>query len=229
MIKYIFTFFYSILLISTLNAQEKVIRGINYDNIESNIKHADSTTYYLQLFSAYLVGDSSMSLQAKRHLYYGFIFQEKYNPYAISVYMDSISQFYGKVGLNDKDFYKIIQYSDSILSIIPFDIRSLQAKAYAYYSLYEKENELRVQNQIIMIYDAILSSGDGLSQESAYQIIYVSHEYDLMDFLDFKFSGEQNIIEDKYDYLKVLPNELQVQGLYFDASATFNYLLKSYE
>lgn len=210
-------------------AQENTHRGVNYTEIEENIKIADSSLYYPNLWSAFLAGDSSMSLQEKRHLYYGFVFQDSYNPYSHSIYMDSISQFYGKSNLLKNDYKKIILYSDSILSHIPFEIKSLQAKAFAYYSLHEKENELKVQNQIMMIYDAILSSGDGLAKESAFHILYISHEYDLIDFLGFKFNGEQSLVEDKYDYLLLLPNEFQVGGLYFDVSASFNYLLKQYK
>ena len=217
------------LLILTINAQEGVYRGVNYQEIEENIKIADSSFYYPKLISAFLVGDSNMSLQEKRHLYYGFIFHESYNPYAHSIYMDSISQYYGKSKLVNDDYKKIIKYSDSILSITPFDIRSLQAKAFAYYSLYEKEKELKVQNQIMIIYDAILSSGDGLNKDNAFHILFISHEYDLIDFLGFKFSGEQSLVDDKYDHLLLLPNEYQIEGLYFDASASFNYLLKLYK
>lgn len=213
----------------TLSAQENNDRGVNYPKIEENIKIADSSFYYPDLWTAFLAGDSNMSLQEKRHLYYGYVFQNSYNPYAHSIYMDSISQFYGKGNLLKNDYRKIILYSDSILSHIPFDIRSLQAKAFAYYSLDEKEKELKVQNQIMMIYDAILSSGDGLAKESAFHILYISHEYDLIDFLGFKFNGEQSLVEEKYDYLLILPNEFQIEGFYFDASASFNYLLKLYK
>lgn len=218
-----------VLLFTSIIAQNEATRGVNYDEIEANIKIADSSLYFPLLWSTFLAGDSNLSLQEKRHLYYGFAFQEPYNPYAHSIYMDSISQYYGKNGLVTKDYHKIIRYSDSILSIAPFDIRSLQAKAFAYYSLCDKENELKVHNQIIMIYDAIMSSGDGLAKESAFHILYIAHEYDLVEFLGFKFNGEQSLIEEKYDHLLLLPNEFQVEGLYFDASASFTYLLKLYK
>ena len=223
-------FYFILVIISllplTINAQNNSFIGVKYQEIEEHIKILGSSFYYPKLWSAFLEGDSNMSLQEKRHLYYGFCFQESYNPYSYSIYMDSITKYYGKSELVDKDYRKIIQYSDSILFYIPFDIRSLQAKAFAYYSLYDKENELKVQNQIMMIYDAILSSGDGLSKENAFQILYIAHEYDLIDFLGFKFSGEQSLVEEKYDYLLILPNEYQVEGLYFDTTASFNYLLK---
>ncbi|NPD45034.1 MULTISPECIES: DUF4919 domain-containing protein [unclassified Lentimicrobium] len=217
------------LLKPTINAQNNLFRGVHYQEIEAQIKFADSSFYYPKLWSAFLEGDSNLSLQEKRHLYYGFIFQESYNPYSHPIYMDSISQYYSKSELVKDDFLKIIQYSDSILITLPFEIKSLQAKAFAYYSLFDKENELKVQNQIMMIYDAILSSGDGLAKESAFQILYIAHEYDLIDFLGFKFSGEQSLVEEKYDYLLILPNEFQVEGFYFDASASLNYLLKLYK
>lgn len=217
------------LLTFTIDAQDGVYRGVNYLEIEENIKIADSSFYYPKLWSAFLAGDSNLSLQEKRYLYYGFSFQESYNPYTHSIYKDSITQYYKKSKLEKKDYKKIILYSDSVLINNPFNIRILQAKAFAYYSLHEKENELKTQNQIMMIYDAILSSGDGLAKESAFHILYISHEYDLIDFLGFKFSGEQSLVEEKYDYLLILPNDYQVQGIYFDATVSFNYLLKLYK
>lgn len=218
-----------VLLFTNIIAQNEATREVNYDEIETHIKIADSSFYYPDLWLAFLEGDSNMSLQEKRHLYYGFVFQDSYNPYAHSIYMDSIFQFYGKGDLGTKDYNNIIRYSDSILSIIPFDIRSLQAKAFAYHSLYETENELKVHKQIMMIYDAILSSGDGMVKESAFHILYISHEYDLINFLGFKFNGEQSLIEDKYDQILLLPNEYQVEAFYFDTSTSFNYLNELYK
>ena len=74
-----------------------------------------------------------------------------------------------------------------------------------------------------IIVDVLLSSGDGLTKKTAFYVIYVSHEYDLLKVLGFDYGGEQTLTE-HYDYLLLGDNSKNIKGLYFDVSPCLNSL-----
>jgi len=71
----------------------------------------------------------------------------------------------------------------------------------------------------------ILASGDGMSETTAFHVLNVSHEYDILNILGYEFSGNQKLTEGKCDYLSLKDNNDQVHGLYFDVKQIF----KGYE
>ncbi|MFH6943878.1 DUF4919 domain-containing protein [Flavobacterium sp. FlaQc-50] len=195
----------------------------NYKEIESNIKDKKSVYYYPNLLEKFNVSDSTMTLEQKRHLFYGFVFQEKYNPYSVSDDKKSLNTLINKENLTNQDFEKIIELSDLNLKENPFDLRPLNYKSYAFKKLNkEAESKLNViKTNIIM--EALLSTGNGTSKESAFYVINTSNEYDLINMIGFQFGGEQSLIE-HYDYLKLAENKYNIPGFYFDISPCLNHI-----
>lgn len=62
-----------------------------------------------------------------------------------------------------------------------------------------------------------LVRGTELKKKTAFNIIYSSHEYAVLNILGFKFGGQQSLIE-HYDFLKVNKNKYNIEGCYFDIS-----------
>ncbi len=196
----------------------------DYKIIEKEISKEKSEFYYPKLLSRYINSDSTMTLKEKRYLYYGYSFQEAYSPYGTSNFSDSLSVLFKKEQLlNKEDLNKMIKFSDSVLVEYPFDLRAMNYQLYAFKKLGKKSEFDKKINQIRIIIDAILSSGDGLKMETAFYVIYISHEYDLLDILGFEFGGEQSLIE-HYDYLKLAKNPQKIDGFYFDISPSLNSL-----
>lgn len=71
--------------------------------------------------------------------------------------------------------------------------------------------------KIRLLTDAILSSGDGLTEESAFYVINIPQEYDILNMIGFEFGGSQSLIKTN-DYLTVKENPANIKGLYFDIS-----------
>ncbi len=206
-------------------AQEQKFTKPNYKKIKKEIKKEKSPFYYPKLFQKFLEGDSIMTIKEKRHLYYGFIFHKKYAPYGGNSYLDSVTDLYRKEKHSPGDLKKIVRFADSVLNKKPFDLRAIYYQIYAYDQLGDQNNFKKKVTQFNTLIEAILSSGDGLSKETAYYVICVSHEYVLLNILGFKFGGGQQLIE-HYDYLKLADNEYGIEGLYFDVSASLNHLNK---
>lgn len=209
-------------------AQKQKFENPDYKKIEKAIKDSDSNLFYEKLYTRFLDSDSTFTNQEKAHLYYGFIFNESYSPYGKSVYRDSLKTIIKKETLDDADFESIVKYSNLALKENPFDIRTLNYKIYSLNKLEQYEEYNRTITQARTIVDAILYSGDGLTKKTAYYVIFVDHEYDILNILGHQFGGEQKLI-DKFDYLKVSPNEQNIKGFYFDISPSLNYLKKMFK
>jgi dethiobiotin synthetase len=81
-----------ILVISALfsYAQETKIKAPKYKTIKKNIAKEDSNFFYKNLLQRYKNSDTTMTLEEKRHLYYGYVYHEDYSPYGSSDYEDSL-------------------------------------------------------------------------------------------------------------------------------------------
>lgn len=217
-------FLYILLLGITVGfAQNSSIKKPDYDKIKNNITQKNSNLYYPKLLEKFNNADTTMTLKEKRHLYYGFIHQKNYSPYTRSDYTDSLRITLKKKNYNPKDLKNIVKFSDSLLRHNPFSIKAINYKIYAEKQMNDSINLLKDYTKMRIVTDAMLSSGDGRSKETAFYVISPTHEYSLLSLLGYKFGGEQSLI-DHFDYLTLAENDEGLKGLYFDVSASLNHM-----
>lgn len=211
-----------------LNAQDWDFEKPDYDKIEKNIKEKDSNLFYELLMKRYKEADSTMTLKEKRHLYYGYQFDEKYSPYSRSDFSDSLRVVLNKKSLDSLDYTNIVTFTNKILEENPFDLRAIN---YQLFALEKKGDTASFNKKVIQLYiivDSLLSSGTGKSKEDSFYVLFTSHEYDLLSILGFKFGGSQSLIE-HYDYLTLEKNEANIEGLYFDVSPCLASMSKMFK
>lgn len=196
----------------------------NYDEIEKNIQNKKSNFFYPKLMKRYLESDTTLNLDEKRHLYYGYVFHKDYSPYQTSEYLDSVKFLLNKPDLYDADFHKIIYYTDKVLKDDPFCTNALYYKILALHNLKDKEKFNKTVKQYELIVETIASSGRGKTKDTAFHVIAVPHEYAVLFALDLKRGGQKLI--DNYDYMELSPNKYGIEGFYFDISRCFNTLNK---
>lgn len=211
----------------TAHSQDWEFEKPNYKEIENNIQDADSPLFYKTLMDRFQNADSTLTLQEKRHLYYGFSFSDRYSPYGHSKSMDSLMVILQKDSLSGQELDRVIGLSDSLLAENPFNVRAMNYKLFAFEQKMEKANFEKTYVRMSTVFDALLSSGNGVSKEEAFYVIYTSHEYDLLNLLGFQFGGMQQLIE-HYDYLTVAKNEAGIEGFYFDVSPCLNAMSKMF-
>lgn len=195
----------------------------DYKKIAIAIKDSDSNLFYNKLMQRYHASDTTMTLNERRHLYFGYVNNEKYAPYGNSNFNDSLSIVLNKKNIEMSDFDLLNKFSDAILKEYPFDLRTMNIKLYALEKMFKITEFQNCLTKATMVLDAILSTGDGLSKETAFYVINPSHEYDILDIIGFQFGDEQRLI-DHYDYLKLAENDSNIEGLYFDVSPCLNAL-----
>lgn len=211
-----------LLVCENLISQDIRFQKPNYQGIEKVVKDDTSKYYYSKLYDRYINNDTSLNLQDYRLLYYGYLFNENYSPYGVSVFTDSLTIFFQKDSLAPDDFMKIASYEREILKINPFNIRDLNALAFSCFNMGEIDLANLIRLKIHMIVETILSTGDGRTNETAWHVILVGHEYDLLNVLGFSFGGTQVLTSEGCDKLSVEKNDYDIEEFYFDVNMILN-------
>jgi hypothetical protein len=215
---------------STKTKEEKYTK-IDMKDIEKKITDKSSNFYYPKIFDRYLKGDTTLTLEEKRCVYYGYSFQKEYDPYGGDVSNDEkLQELFAKDSLTEKEENKAIDCLYKSLKEDPFLVRRMSTLMY----FLKKKNRLEEKNAILnrgtIVLDALMSTGDGISKENAIKVININQEYDVINFvleLDIKNIESQKLLYKDgcpYDYLKIKSDEYDIEGLYFDISICMKHL-----
>lgn len=218
----------AVLVGSTCFAQNDEYLVPDYKRIEKAVSKKSSDFYYPRLMERYLAGDTTLGIEEKHHLYYGFVFDDRYAPYASSDHKAALNEVLEKDSLDRIDYLRIEELTDSALIENPFDFRSLNYQLYALDKLGTDEKFNVRLMQYITISDALMASGDGKSIETAFYVTHVSHEYDLLRIIGLRFGGSQSL-KGQVDYLTLEENAYGLEGLYFDVGACLQSLKRMLE
>ena len=206
-------------------AQEDDFKAINYKEIEQHISNSTSNLYYPNLMERYKMGDSTLTIEEMRHLYYGFVFQPEYVPTDVSEYNAKMADALSKKIFTAQDYDKILEYADALLKEDPFNLRAINAKLLVYAQKNNAEAYKKNAEKRKIIQDAIVSSGDGMSEKTPFYVIKVAHEYDLLGFLGYKFGGVDKIVKN-CNYLSLATNRYGVDKVFFEISPVLKYVTK---
>ncbi len=204
-------------------AQENEFEKPNLSQISKNIKEKGNLNYDT-LMKRYRNGDSILTLEEKRHLYYGYAFHENYSPYGRSKFSDSLRAILKKDDLKETEFKELVRLSDSVLVTRPFDTDALNYQLFAYEQLEDPEKFNKKLVQYRTIFDALFSSGDATSKETAIHVLYTSHEYDILRILRLEFTSQS--LDGNYDRMSVKENDSGYDNFYFEISPLLNSMSK---
>lgn len=213
------------MLSMTINAQSATNAGKTPD-MEKIRTFAKDSRKYNKLMKRYEENDRSLTLEDYRQLYFGYIFQPEYKPYEKTDYTKSVSTLYYKEELNRLDCDSIIKYAELSLKEDPFDLQQMNYLIYAYQTKKKHNLAKHWQSRLNNIVNAILSTGTGDKQESAWHIISIPHEYALINFINSNYIVDrQEFIEPYYDYIILKKmNDNTPTGFYFN----IQYMLDNY-
>jgi hypothetical protein len=198
--------------------QELEIEPINFKKIKKEIKKKKSAFYYPAMYQRYLDLDTSLTALEFKYLYFGYSFQDTYQPYAVPALRDSLINYLQRPEPLPQEIEMSAKIAGQLLRESPFRLRETFIAAVAY--------EMAGNEQMSAIYfsfferqvEAIMSSGDGLSKKSAFIVIYIPDEYEILEVLGFNFGGNQSLIEGNYDLLQVEANPYGVTEIFFDVN-----------
>lgn len=208
-----------------INAQDEFFNAPNYSQIEANIKEQSSSYYYPNLLKKYFDANSEMTLEEARHLYYGYVFQTNYVPSDTSSYNNKLSIILRRGSFTPSDYAEILEYSNALLLQDPFNLRALNAKLLVLAQQNDTEEYKKVAQQRSVVQNAIVSSGDGMTDKTAFYVIKVAHEYDILPFLGYTYGGEDKILRgNKVNYLSLGENRFGIERVYFNITPIIEYV-----
>ncbi len=187
-----------------------------YALIRTEIFDSNSAKFYPNLYSRYMQGDTSLTVEDFRYLYYGYTFQSKYVPYQESKYEAQMMVYLRKGRLSTAELDKFINIAELKLKELPYDIRTLSILAFSYSQKDNEEMSQLYKFKKEQLVKAILSTGDGKTEKTAYHVIDPIHERDILNELGLRFAASNNLANALCDYLVVQPNEQNIRGVYFD-------------
>lgn len=203
-----------------MQAQEENVKELptmpDIAQIEREVNSPLSPYYYPLLVKKYNANDTVMTDMEYYYYYLGYTFQEDYNPYRTSEFAHQIDHLYKQdKQLSVAEYENLVMFARQTLNDDPFDLRQINILIYALKGL-NKHKEAKVwQYRLDRIIDAILATGDGQSPETAWQVIYPSHEYIILNCLGLK-GIDFVYVEPCYDYIEIEKNAMKIEGFYFN-------------
>ena len=202
-----------------LQAQNKKfeVRKVDFDKVKEITLNPKADFYYSKLLKSFSGTDTTMSLEVFRDLYYGYVFQEDYNPFRQSQYGTVVEQLYYKQPHSRQECDSIEKYANLSLADNMFDLDQMQ---YYIYVLKEKKKYARAaveQFKLDNIIAAIMSSGKGTKDEP-WVVISPLHEYNIVNFLGY-IAVNHTEMGKGIDYIAVKKRgRSKTEGFYFDVS-----------
>ncbi len=214
-------YIYTLLIILCCNitmvwAHNRTSGQPDFNHIKKEITNPNSPFYYPTLTQKYNSNDTTMTSEEYRYFYLGYIFQEDYNPYRSSAYSHQIDHLY-KQGqkLSRAENENLVKFAKQTLEDDPFDLRQINILIYALKKL-DRHNEAAVwQYRLNHLIEAVLSTGDGKTPETAWHVVYPKHEYIILNKLGMK-GIDFVFVEPYYDYIEIEKNALNIEGFYFN-------------
>jgi hypothetical protein len=217
----IFALFFLIVLPSLCYAQK---RSPDYQEIKKKITDTNSVYFHPKLVDRYRRNDTTLQADEYRYLYYGTLFTKEYlNEYDLRPKENGrLSILLQRKELSGKEKRQLVKTLEDVLYKNPFDINSMYILTNVYEKFGDTVNAKLYFNKVSKIIKTILDSGDGLTPETAFHVIDVSHEYAILAVYNYELSMQQFKSEPVVcDYLSVKSNKDNVDGLYFNISQIF--------
>jgi hypothetical protein len=215
----ILTLTFLLIIFCNVNSQQLTYQKPDYDLIKKEIQDSSSIFYYPKLISRLAQFDTTLNIEDYRHLYYGYLFQNEYKPYWNSPDEEKLVKFYRSEKIEEKDYDEIIKLASHSIEEFPFDLRQMNFLGYIYHLKGDDEMAKKVSYRFQGSFGAIMSSGDGKTCESGYHVISVSHEYVMLSM--FQFQMKQQSFTGDCDYLELVKDERNIDGIYFNIEKLF--------
>jgi len=209
-------FIFGLLFSLCMKSQNVEFQKPDYEAIKKEIQNKKSTKYYPILLERFHKFDTLMTDDEYKHLYYGYVFQEKYNPYKYFSKEEEVKAIFEQEVPSKDDLKKVIGFSDIAFQEFPFNLMFLEALIYAYEETGAPDLARKVSTSYGNILRTILLSGNGLSCEDAFHVLTVNHEYVLLGAMGIE-SDAQGLVGN-CDLLYLNPEDYTIEGLYFDIS-----------
>ena len=203
----------------------------NFKKIKKEVNKKKSELYYPKLVERFEAVDTTMTMEQLQHLYYGTATRSDYNPYKFDDKSELIKIFQKEIK-DAKDWQRALDIVNAKLKDDPTSFRYHIYKHMICENLYGEESQQAndVITQLMMLSSAVTSTGDGLSERTAFYVISVDDEYGILDLLGLQSVGQSLIQKygQSYDCLKLAENQYGLEALFFNVTVCMDQLHKTF-
>ena len=201
----------------------------DYKRIKKEINTKDSEFYYPELLRHFQAADTTLTTEQLRHLYYGAATLPDYNPYK-SDKTKELNEILGGDTLTMENWKQAAEIVEQQLIDTPTHLRFHLYKQIVNTNLYGEHSQEAIDASIqtAMILNAITSTGDGLSEKTAFFVTSITDEYGMMEILGVRLKS-QSLIEkhgQSYDLMEFQENKYGIDSFYFNITVCMGAMSK---
>jgi len=201
----------------------------NYVQIKKQISNSNSLQYYPKLIERFQQCDTMLTNEDYRLLYYGFVTREDFVPYGEKPQrFYDIRKHFTNTNVERPALEEAINITSEVLENNPFDIAAIGLRATAYLLMNDSTNYLLNKAKYEGLLEAISSSGDGETAETAFHVIDIAHEYEITNHLGLTVLKD-SLINSGVEYLRVGENADNIPGIFFNFKECGNIYHRKYE
>lgn len=178
--------------------------------IRKNTTSKKKSTFYPVLLDRFKKNDTTITLDEYKHLYYGAVYQSNF-------YKGANSRRNEILRLIEQDkLNQALIYCDSIMTIQPISCQSIKLKIDILKKMGEDKDQIAIYEKKYQMFMSVIgNSGNGLTKNTAFVVIYVADEYEyLRSIVGMKKMGMQAFAM-PYDNMCFEKNDDSHQCLYF--------------
>lgn len=216
-----------LLLTVTFSASAQKVLTVDLDLIKKNIKDKSSTFYYPSLIKRFENGDTTLTAEQFKHIYYGHSFAGDSSPYSENIGLDTFFKLY-----KEENFRAALPFGLKAIHADPVNLKLTFKLLICCHALEQKDSAKLFARRYYPLLDVIYDSGDGKSIETAMVVTTVSDEYEILRDNKLESVG-QSLLDGPTDKL-VLDQDSQekepkVKELFFNVEISFAQMRKLFE
>ena len=202
---------------------------VDFDDVKKKTVDSNSVYFYPQLKKKILKADASITAEDYHYLYYGFVFQPNYVPSGTSNQKKKFTELY-----LEKKYKEALAAGEKEIKRNPVDLDLLLKMSISCLEMGKDSLKRKYATLYYSILDVIYNSGDGKDLGSAYVVISVNHEYQILNDLGLKAISQQLITDcdllnfRKRDQDKVKGRK-KIKRLFFNVRMPLLSLSKSFK
>ena len=178
-------------LLLLFNVSSRGTLSVDMESIKKAVDDKDSPYYYPDLIDRLNKFDISLTDKDFKHLYYGNFFFPMYNPYG---FFNTI-----KNKMNAGRYESAYEEGIELLKQNPVNLKALSETAICALSLGNADVAVKYMFAVTSLIKAILNSGDGKSPYTAFVVISIADEYELLSAMGLRsahqaLSGQTDVI-----------------------------------
>ncbi|MBQ5710610.1 MAG: DUF4919 domain-containing protein [Alistipes sp.] len=205
-------------------AQDDDYRVPDEDDILRQTLSVSSPYYYTNLMLKYRSGQEPLTADEYFYLYYGYLYNEGYRPFAKNQALDEMLLIMSGIDTTQpmvSQLEALIERGVEALELDPFNPKVLNLLAFAYGALDDPHREQLYYNHLNGVLATIESTGSGLKEASPWHVLMFSHAYDLLASKGYRYD-KGKIISRTVEYVPVVKRQDEkIRGFYFDYSRVY--------